>query len=526
MFEIAILIGTYSYIIFSLGLLGLLYKPLIILVTLIVLSIATAYFVKIKKIKLPFLKNIKLDNTSKFIVILIFLQLLVNLIGTLGPEISFDALWYHLTIPKLFLLNHSIFHIPGNLLYYSDMPKLTEMLYIGALSLGNETIAKLLHFLFGVLTLIAIYKITLKFTSQKLALIAVLIFYSNLVVGWESITAYVDLARSFFEIMTLWGFLNWMEKKNTKWLFVSALMIGLAISTKLLALESLIIFLSIQVYMYTCRKIRLKELVKNISIFIVTVIVVTLPWFLFSYFNTDNFLYPFLSKNVDTGVTFILPQIGNLITDFLNLFLFSADPISPIYLILLPILIVLFKKAKFEFKILYIYSIFALLIWYITPKIGGGRFILPYLPVLSILTIYPFTIVEDKFKKLLIILIIFVSMISIGYRFFANYKYVPYILGKETKQQFLTNNLNFSFGDFYDTDNYFKSHIKNTDKVLLIGFHNLYYIDFPYIDSSWVKKEDKYNYIATQNTVISKTFSNWKLIYYNSKTNVKFYKKN
>jgi len=114
---------------------------------------ATVYFrnkIKISTIQNEF-KNLLNDKLSVFFFIIIVLQVLINLVGVLGPEISFDALWYHLTIPKVFLLNHSIFHIPGNLLYYSDLPKLGELLYIPALSFFNEIAAKFVHFAFGLL---------------------------------------------------------------------------------------------------------------------------------------------------------------------------------------------------------------------------------------------------------------------------------------------------------------------------------------------------------------------------------------
>ena len=175
-------------------------------------------------------------------VVLFFIIALINLIGALGPELSFDALWYHLTLPKIYLENHSVFYIPGGLLYYSVMPKLTEMIYISALAFNGEILAKLIHFSFGILTCVALYKVSREFFSSKASLIGVVIFYSNLVVGWQSITAYVDLARTFFELLALWGFIKLYKSGEKKWLVESAVMLGLAISTKLLALGSLLIF--------------------------------------------------------------------------------------------------------------------------------------------------------------------------------------------------------------------------------------------------------------------------------------------
>ena len=183
-----------------------------------------------------------------------------------------------------------------------------------------------------------------------------------------------------------------------------------------------------------------------------------------------------------------------------------------------------------------------IILWYFTPQTGGGRFILPYLPAFSLIcgAIYseilnlrhsrdPDELGKTRkelryLSRLLLFVIIFVSFVSIGYRFVANSKYIPVLLGIETKSQFLKTHLNFSFGDFYDTDNYFATHIKSSDVVLLFGFHNLYYIDFPYVDSSWVQKGNKYTYIATQNTKLPSRFKNWQRIYFNDKTMVQLYK--
>ncbi|MCL4386082.1 MAG: hypothetical protein M1326_07200 [Cyanobacteria bacterium] len=178
MFVLAILIGIYSYLIFILGFLNLLYKSNIVMVTLACFAFGLVYYFKyFRKIHFRFLR---FDLIPVFLIALISIQLLVNLIGVLSPELAFDALWYHLTLPKIYLSNNSIFHIPGGLFYYSDMPKLTEMLYISALSFKGETLAKLIHLLFGFLTLLAIYKISRKFFSRNISLLAVVVFLLKL----------------------------------------------------------------------------------------------------------------------------------------------------------------------------------------------------------------------------------------------------------------------------------------------------------------------------------------------------------
>ncbi len=539
MFALAFFIGIYSYIIFCLSLWGLINRPAVFYTTLAYALFVLIYVWKfsgvyrhIYKLKLPknlrigkvfqsLYRNSKLKTTLELLLIL---QALVNLIGVFGPEISFDALWYHLTLPKIYIMMQRIVHIPGGLLYYSDMPKLTEMIYVPAIMFGGGLTAKFIHFGFGILILIAIYKLSRKFFSKEFSLIAALIFYSSLVVGWESITAYIDLSRTFFELMAFWGFTNWYESKKMKWIAISGIMLGLAISSKVLALGSLFIFLLLFAYLFLVNKEKIADALKNLFVFCFFSVLVPLPWFVFSFVHTGNPFYPFFDSRVNLGQTMTLPEPANFIKDVLGLFIFSSDPISPVFLIILPVAALLFFKSKEKIKIFYIYSLAALVFWYLTPKIGGGRFILPYLPVFSILSVYVLDVLKDKkVKTLLLSITLLVAVSSIGYRFLANKKYIPYLLGRQTKAQFLTNNLNFSFGDFYDTDGYFKKTIKPSDTVLLYGFHNLYYADFNFIDSSWVKKGDTFNYIAVQNGNLPARFSFWDLVYSNPVTKVKLY---
>lgn len=512
MFSIAILIGIYSYLIFGLGLLGLIYKEYLILLTLTYVAVSIYFSRKnFQPILLQCLSALK--KFPIFLIMLLVLQGIVNLIGTLGPELGFDALWYHLTLPKIYLQNHSISYIPGSLFYYSAMPKLTEMLYVAGLAFGSEIFAKLIHFTFGILCLIALYQLSRKFLSKVFSLLVLVLFYSNLVVGWMSITAYIDLARTFFEIMALWGFINWTERKEKKWLIESAVMLGLAISVKLLAIGSLLIFSLLIIYVFFWRKENVKTVfIRLLAYWIISLFIVA-PWLVFSFINTGNPTYPFFTDIYSVNLNF------NLINP-----LTLSDPISPLYIVFLPIALFIFAKLKLLLKILSLYSFLAVAVWQITPDTGGGRFILPYLPAFSLVTVAVIGMIKEvKLRFVFIGAIVIIALFSIFYRGVANSKYMPVILGKESKSQFLSSHLNFSFGDFYDTDNYFESNIKISDIVLLYGFHNLYYVNFPFIDSSYVKKGDVFNYIAVQEGKLPERFKFWNLIYYNDKTNVRLY---
>jgi hypothetical protein len=166
--------------------------------------------------------------------------------------------------------------------------------------------------------------------------------------------------------------------------------------------------------------------------------------------------------------------------------------------------------------------------WMITPQTGGGRFMLPYLPLLSVAVVVILNKIKNKkvFVQSTLLAVLMISGISLLYRGIASALYLPVVIGLESKQEFLSENLNFSFGDFYDTNGQFKRHIKPSSTVLLYGFHNLYYMDVPFIDASWVKAGDKFDFVATQNSSLPERFKYWTPIYKNVKTGVILYTAN
>lgn len=532
MFHLAIIIGIYSYFIFFLGIEQLLFKEVVIAVTLgFILACSILFRKGVSKffatIRSEF-RDMARRKLSIILLVLLSLQLLVNITGALGPELAFDALWYHLTLPKYYLTNHAIDYIPGGLLYYSAMPKLGEMLYVGILAFGSEIGVKMLHLIFGVLVSVAIYIISRKFFTPHISIIAVVLFYANLVVAWESTTAYIDLIRTFYEIMAIWAFINWWQVKKEKWLLLCSLMVGLAITTKLLAVSAFVIFFILIIFISTKQKQSIGKIIRQMTLFSFITFLIPLPWFIFSTIHTGNPVYPFFTSTY--GVEPTSPNPIQFIADIWNILLFSPDPISPIYLIFLPLIMVLFTKLRVEIKLLITYAWLSLVIWYFTPRTGGGRFLMPYLPVFSIVcaAILDYLINKEKkynnmLTKYLIGIILLIAVTTIGYRSLASIKYIPVVIGQQSKQDFLTTNLNFSFGDFYDTDGFFAKTITERDTVLMIGFHNLYYVDFPFKHISWIERGDTFNYIAIQDAELPERFSNWKLMYENKTTNVKLY---
>ena len=338
-------------------------------------------------------------RVTNLLSLLIVIQAVVNLVGALGPEKGFDALWYHLPIPKIWLEAHRIFFIGGNL-YYSAMPKLIDMLYV-----WGETPAKLMHLVFGLLATAVTYKLALRFTQSKLwGLLAAVIFYSNLVVGWQSITAYIDLGRTFFEVL---AFYLLVSKK----IYRSAIVLGLAMATKTIAIGSLGVL-----GMLVMLGMGWRKTVKFVGL----AILVASPWYIFAWVSTGNPVYPIFS-----GYKLEWEWGFNLLR--------LSDPINPIYVMILPVAWIVRKKIP---VVVTAYCLLAFMVWYVTPRTGGGRFLLPYLPVWSVAVAIVIKRLRDEeksissIKRFLVGIVIILALISIGYRAVANAKYVPVILGE------------------------------------------------------------------------------------------------
>ena len=468
--------------------------------------------------------KIKRDRLVVFIITLLGIQVLINFLGAISPELSFDALWYHLTPAKLYVQNQQIFHIPGWLLSVSSLPRLTEMFYTASLVLGNEIWAKLIHFAFGILSLFALLKLLRRYFPLRISLLGVLTFYTMLIVGWQSTTAYVELAWIFFEILALDYFLLWWEEKKESYLNRSALLVGLAISTKIFAFGSLLIFLFL--IFVSRRRSWLRKAAKFafISLFIAS------PWLALSWVNVGNPLFPLFGSPIDTQAINISPDMNWVISKLINFpFLpwratFQPDDIiSPIYLLFLPLVLYIIWRQKSSIKIAALYCLLGL---FLVPPVSN-RYLLPYLagltlPILAIFN-YPW-----KKKKLVtnifIIIIIFSALLNLESRGLATKKFLPYLLRQETKAEFLTKNLNFSFGDFYDIDGYFKENILPEDLVLVYGIHNPYYIDFPYVHESWAQPGTFFTHILVgEGKPLPEEFGQRLLLYQNPKTGVKLY---
>lgn len=533
MVDLAIGLGIYGYVILALGLLRWLDKIPILIVSL---PFIVYLIYKLKKgFKFNYLNRVKRDSRwkteinkdrlVKFLLIILVIQIVINFLGAFSPELSFDALWYHLTSAKIYVEAHQIVYIPGWLMWPANLNRLGEMYYTVALLFGDEIWAKLIHFSFGIFSTIALFNLLKKYFSIRIVFLGIVTFYTMLIVGWQSTTAYIDLIRTFFEILSLDLFLQWYNTRKDLLLWESAVLLGLAISTKIMAFSSLVGFVFILLILIK------KTDFKKIFIYIFISFLIVSPWLFLSFIHTGNPFYP-LFGNLKSPSTPGIPIIGlpwfivflpQVILIPWKATIMPDDIISPIYLIFLPLVLLTVWKQKIDFKIAGLYVLFGLIF---SPH-GSSRYLLPYLPAWTMISLAIFSLEffkDKRWQKVLTMIIIFGALVNFGSRILATKKFIPYLTDKETKAEFLSKNLNFSFGDFYDTDGWFKRNILKDDLVLIYDIHNLYYVDFPFVHESWAKKGTYFTHILVgDNKPLPAKFGKHLLIYRNEVTRVSVY---
>ena len=220
----------------------------------------------------------------------VFFILFTSLAKSLAPPLAFDSLVYHLTLPKIYLLEERISYIPE--IIFWGMPQLQEMGQTFAMALGGAEAAIVFSWALGALTLIGL----LGYLNEKISTRATWVGVASLLTGYtlsDSLSwGYVGWATmlyglSFFLLLDLWR-----TRRENKFLWVSALLLGFAMGIKytiaILALGALpIIFL-------THGKGALKPALRDILIFSGIAFLAFSPWLIKNFLATGNPFYPLL----------------------------------------------------------------------------------------------------------------------------------------------------------------------------------------------------------------------------------------
>ncbi|MBI2358531.1 MAG: hypothetical protein HYV04_06430, partial [Deltaproteobacteria bacterium] len=262
-------------------------------------------------------------------LILVFAALL----GFLPPTAR-DELAHHLALPRLYAGAGRIFEVPFAL--YSYYPMLLDMLYVPWVQWGWDSVPKLIHGLFGLLTGLLVYAYLARRLNPVYGLVGFSLFVSMPAVLRLSHWAYVDLGVAFYSAAALLCLLQWIEGRERRmangewrmangersipnpqfvmrnsfrnpqsairnfqfpWLVLAGLCAGFAVATKpngLLALLLLFLLLLLVLAREADRKP--KKFARDAALFLGFALLPAIPWWLRNLLWTGNPLFPFFTS--------------------------------------------------------------------------------------------------------------------------------------------------------------------------------------------------------------------------------------
>lgn len=227
------------------------------------------------------------------LMVVLGLLFLLALITALAPPIKYDALNYHLTLPKAYLQNQKITDLPW--LVMSGMPQATEMLYLVTMALGGESAPLVLNWAFGLLTVLGLVGYLSERANSQAGWVGAAVLLSGFTLASALSWGYVGWLSALFGLCVL-VFLDafYQSGGKRKYLFLAGIFAGLAFSTKYPAgvvMAAGGVALSWAVF-------RLKQkwwpaawrFAAGASLF-------SIPWLLKNWILTGNPLYPFFFES-------------------------------------------------------------------------------------------------------------------------------------------------------------------------------------------------------------------------------------
>lgn len=406
----------------------------------------------------------------------------VEIVLCLTPPISRDALIHHLAIPKLWIRHGGWFETPWA--PFSYFPMNVDLLYLISLMFGNDVLPALIHMLFGWGTGYLVYRYLREQAGRLWGLLGLLIFASTPMVIRLSITAYVDLGLVFFTTGSVLAYLRWRDGgySDAKWLLFSAACMGLAAGTKYNAFITWAFLNGAVCYLYARDTGKQLQALRWGGLFFLVALAVVSPWLVKNLVLKGNPVYPlmdslfsfihggrepaaFLAAGDVTsgGFSFIRNRMGiygeeawEIVLLPLRIFFGGRDHIpqhfdgvlNPLFALAAPFAFLGIRKGHRLFFLSLIAFVFTVSVLTADLRI---RYILPILPFAAILAVMGIRNAVDWLQRRLnrapiaaagavmagVALLMAANLFYLG-KLFADIRPLPYILGEESRDAFLT----------------------------------------------------------------------------------------
>lgn len=470
-----------------LGMLSILYKPVLYSYVILLILIAI-YPLKTLKKRLSIFLIIKDLYTqqflkNKFANIAILAFVLISFLRLIPPDVGVDALWYHTDYPQVYLNSHSMMTIdPDGKNYPAVTPTLSDMLYVFTSSISIKESSRFFHFSFYILSILLYLTVFIK--KYSFAAFAALLFVTSPIVIQVAPSAYAEFPWIFCWLLAVF-LITSKNKHKLKDIVIPAILIGGTLAIKLWMLPFYGVFI-LYILFINFRQDK-KEILKLLLIFTLICFSIPLLWYIRSFIITGNPIFPSFRPlpNGDPNNPF---TISNILSSFnlagLKTRLQGMLNVSPFSIIGFIFLIISLLKLK-SFKVKnYSFIIFTVIltITQIIINYSYHRFTIPFYSIIAIVLAFGIMkfIYLNKFFKYTFYLL-FTGFFL--YYFINTLLILPYGFEFANKNRYLSRVLSRDNSSFYDYNNQFLKLINKKDLIAAYGLYGFYYADFKYIFS-------------------------------------------
>jgi len=211
------------------------------------------------------------------------------LLIALAPPLKFDALVYHLALPRHYLAAHRFLYIPQ--IMYWGMPQTAEMIYTWAMAVGGLSAAPVLGWMVGLVALTGL----LGLISQELGPDPAWVGVSALLAGFTLADGlswgYNDWWTILFGLGCFVALSRWKDTDEDNHLALAGILAGIAVGTKYTAG---LILLSGIVVIVLHRKAKPRRALRSLLWFSLPALFIFSPWLVKNILATGNPVYPLL----------------------------------------------------------------------------------------------------------------------------------------------------------------------------------------------------------------------------------------
>ena len=233
------------------------------------------------------------DAYTRWVILLVGILCLQALLTALALPVHYDALTYHLALPKTYL--DTGLAQAGRDWVRGGMPQTGEILYAWVMNFGKDSSAAVLGWLTGVMAVVTLVSFIQNHLNLKSAWVgaATLLCGSSVAaaLGW----GYIDWFCLFFGLAALICLLEWLAKKRHSWILLVGLFCGLAFASKY---TGGVILAGCGLAVLAERSGEKKLDFRSLLVLAGGFLIVAVPWLLKNLILTGNPLAPYLAGSV------------------------------------------------------------------------------------------------------------------------------------------------------------------------------------------------------------------------------------